>query len=69
MVRRSKIISLVNLNMIYGIKCKNRKIFTWGLRVKKVKKMLFAIAHPMLHTILNQNSWGTLHRSQIFKQN
>ena len=59
-----------------GMRYENRKVFTWGLTgvnymyfLAQNIKMLFEIAHPLLHTNYSLYEHRSVHRSQIVKQN
>ena len=72
-VRRSKILSGLNLNGSNGIQCKNRKNFYWRVtgalfQVNNIK-VPFGITHPQLHIKPSLYMCKRLQGFQIFKQN
>ena len=76
-VRKSKIISVVNLNMVYQIPVWKPETFYMGTHRSKIhvlfwsksKKCYFLWDNPHLHTKPNLNKCRKVQRSQIFKQN
>ena len=76
-IKRSKIISVVNLNMVYQIPVwKHDNFYLRDHRSKKrtflgikVKKCYLWLDNPHLHTKPNLNKCRKVQRSQIFKHN
>ena len=76
-VRRSKILSGVNITWSIRIQCKNSKSFTWGITEAntmyflgpKHKNALFWMGHPHLHIKSNLYECSKERSFQIFKQN
>ena len=69
-VRRSKILSGLNLNMVkWDPVQKQGKNFFEGHRSTFWIKMQFGIGHPHLHINCSLHVWGRAQGSQIFKRN